>query len=100
MRIVNILAVLVFAGAVPASSLADDAKGVERVGEGTKDVVTSPGQIVEGVAEETEDKGAAGVVTGTAKGTVEAAGQAVEGAAEIGVGVVETVLDPLTKDEE
>jgi hypothetical protein len=100
MRIVSILAILVFAGAVPVYSLADDAKGVERVGEGTKDVVTSPGQIVEGVAEETEDKGAAGVVTGTAKGTVEAAGQAVEGAAEVGVGVVETVLDPLTKDEE
>ena len=98
MRIFNIFVILLFAAALPLYSSADDAEGIERVGEGTADVVTSPGQIVEGVAEETEDKGAVGVVTGTAKGTVEAAGQAVEGAVDVGVGVVETVLDPVTKD--
>ena len=100
MRIVSLVAVLVLAVGTPVFSFADDTKGVERVGEGVKDAVTSPGQIVEGVQEETEKDGAVGVVTGTAKGTVNAAGQAVEGAAEIGVGVVETVLDPLTKDKQ
>ena len=98
MRIVNIFVLLVFAGAFPLYSFADDTSGIERVGEGTADVVTSPGQIVEGVAEETEDKGAAGVVTGTAKGSVDAAGQAAGGAVDIGAGVVETVLDPLTEN--
>ena len=94
-RIVNLLAILVFASAFPLSSMADNTSGPERMGEGTKDVVTSPGQIVEGVSEETEEHGAAGVVTGTAKGGVEAAGQAAEGAVDIGTGAVETVLDPI-----
>jgi hypothetical protein len=97
-RILGVAAMLAFTGAFPLASFADEAKGPERVVEGTGEVVTSPGEIVEGVAEETEDKGAAGVVTGTAKGTVNATGQAVEGAVDIGTGVVETVLDPLTKE--
>ena len=97
-RILSAFVMVVVTSAFPLCSFADDAKGVERVGEGAEAVVTSPGEIVEGVAEETEDKGAVGVVTGTAKGTVEAAGQAVEGAVDIGAGVVETVLDPVTKD--
>lgn len=96
-RFLGVFAVLVF-GAFSFASFADEAKGPERVVEGTAEVVTSPGEIVEGVAEETEDKGAVGVVTGTAKGTVNAAGQAVEGAADIATGVVETVLEPVTKD--
>ena len=98
MRIVNIIVMLLFAGAFPLSSFADDTKGMERVGEGTVDVVTSPGQITEGISDETEDKGAVGVVTGTAKGSVDAAGQAAGGAVDIGTGAVQTVLDPLTPD--
>ena len=98
MRFLGVFSVLVFTGAFSMASYAEDAKGPERVVEGTEAVVTSPGEIVEGVAEETEDKGAVGVVTGTAKGTVNAAGQAVEGAVDMGAGVVETVLDPLTDD--
>lgn len=99
-RILGAVAVLVFTGAYSLASIADDAKGPERVVEGTGEVVTSPGEIVEGVAEETEEKGAVGVVTGTAKGTVNAAGQAVEGAVDVGAGVVETVLEPLTGDKQ
>ena len=98
MRIFGVFAVVVCTGAFPFVSFADDAKGPERVVEGTAEVVTSPGEIVEGVSEETKDKGATGVVTGTAKGTVNAAGQAVEGAVDVGAGVLETVLDPLTDD--
>ena len=85
---------------------ADVGEGAARAGEGTKDVVTSPGKIVDGISEETEEHGAvAGTVTGTAKGTVDAAGQAVKGAANVGVGaaeagagVVEKILEPLTGD--
>ena len=98
MRIFNILVILVFASAFPFSSIADDTRGMERMGEGTEDVVTSPGQIVEGISEETEEEGATGVVTGTATGSVEAAGQAGEGAVDIGEGAVETVIDPLMEE--
>ena len=98
MRIVHLLVILVFTGAFPLCSSADDTTGIERVGEGTGKVVTSPGQIVEGISEETEEQGATGVVTGTAKGTIDAAGQAGEGAVDIGTGAVETVLDPFIGD--
>jgi hypothetical protein len=74
------------------------------MGEGTVEAVTSPGKIVEGVSEEAAGSGpVVGTVTGTAKGTVGAAGQAARGGAKIGVGAVETgagvvgkVLEPLT----
>jgi len=82
----------------------EPADGVRRMGEGTVDAVTSPGQIVEGIQEDTAEHGAvAGTVTGTTKGTVNAAGQAVKGGAKVGVGAVETgagivdkALSPLT----
>ena len=95
-RITNIFVVIIFFSVLPFSSFAEDARGVERVGEGTKDVVTSPGQIVEDVSEETKERGATGVVTGTAKGSVNAAGQAAGGAIDIGTGAVEAVLAPIT----
>ena len=98
MRIVNILVIMIFTVAFPLTSFADDSKGMERMGDGAVDVVTSPGQIPEGIAEQTEEQGAVGVVTGTAKGSVDAAGQAAGGAIDIGTGAVETVLDPLTED--
>ena len=66
------------------------------MGEGTVDAVTSPGKIVDGISEGTERHGAAGVVTGTAKGSVNAAGKAATGALDVGAGAVEAVLDPLT----
>jgi len=95
-RITNIFVVFIFFSVLPFSSFAEDARGVERVGEGTKDVVTSPGQIVEGVSDETKERGATGVVTGTAKGSVNAAGQAAGGTIDIGTGAVEAVLAPIT----
>jgi hypothetical protein len=95
-HIINIFVVFIFFSVLPFSSFAEDTRGVERMGEGTKDVVTSPGQITEGISKETEEKGATGVVTGTAKGSVDSAGQAAEGAVDIGTGTVESVLDPIT----
>lgn len=92
----HILPTLVISLSLSSAAVAEEARGVERMGEGTVDAVTSPGKIVEGVSSETEDKGAAGVVTGTAKGSVEAAGQAAQGAVDVGRGAVEAVLDPIT----
>ena len=78
----------------------EDAKGVERVGDGVVKTVTSPGQIVEGIVEETEDKDAVGVVTGSVVGSAKAAEQAVEGAADMATGVIETILNPLTGNDD
>ena len=80
------------------------AGGVERAAGGTVDAVTAPGKIVEGIAEDTATSGpVVGTVTGVTKGAVNAAGQVVKGAAnigvgavEVGVGAVETILSPVT----
>ena len=98
-RVISMLAVLGLTGLFSVSSFADEAKGPERAAKGVVDTVTAPGQIVEGVSEDTKKDGATGVVTGTVKGTAKAAGQAVEGAANVGVGAVETVTAPLTGDK-
>lgn len=82
----------------------EPADGVNRAAKGTVDAVTSPGKIVEGIAEDTATHGPiVGTVTGTTKGTVNAAGQAVTGAANVGVGaaqtgvgIVQKVLEPIT----
>ncbi len=96
-RISNLLIAFAFIIALPVTSFAEeDPRGLERMGEGTKDAVTSPGKIVDGVSEDTEKYGAGGVVTGTAKGSVNAAGQAAKGAVDVGVGAVQTILDPIT----
>jgi hypothetical protein len=96
-RISNLLIAFTFLIALPVTSIAEeDPRGVERMGTGTKDIVTSPGKIVDGVSEGTEKHGAAGTVTGTAKGSVNAAGQAAKGAVDVGTGAVQSVLDPLT----
>lgn len=79
--------------AVAPSFAADE--GLDRAAQGAVDTVTSPGQIVEGISEDTANHGVVGVVTGSVKGGVKAAGQAVTGAAKVGVGVVEAVTDPL-----
>ncbi|MEM7469238.1 MAG: hypothetical protein AAF387_20465 [Pseudomonadota bacterium] len=82
----------------------DAGEGVERMGEGAVDAVTAPGEIVEGISEDTAEHGVvAGTVTGTAKGSVKAAGEVIKGGAKLGSGAVETgagvvkkVLEPLT----
>ena len=94
LKIVTILAFIVTSPALIAGD--DDARGPEKVGEGIVKTVTSPGKIVEGIAEETEDKGAVGLVTGPVKGGAKAGVKAVDGAADIATGVVETILSPLT----
>ena len=93
LSVITILAVTFFGSVAFA---ADDAKGVERVGDGAVKAVTAPGEIVESIKEETADKDAVGVVTGSVVGSAKAAEKVVEGAADIAVGTVETLLSPLT----
>ncbi|MEQ8662615.1 MAG: hypothetical protein RLW62_17530 [Gammaproteobacteria bacterium] len=76
-----------------SQSIAEE--GVERAVGGVRETVTSPGKVFEGISDETRDHGAVGVVTGSLKGGAKAAGQAVKGAADIGVGVVEAITEPL-----
>ena len=96
-QISSLLIAFAFIIALPIASFAEeDPRGLERMGDGTKDAVTSPGKIVDGVSEDTEKYGAGGAVTGTAKGSVNAAGKAGKGAIKIGTGAAQTVLDPLT----
>jgi hypothetical protein len=84
-------------GLLPFHAFAEEATKLKRMGEGTVDAVTSPGQIVEGISEDAAASGpVVGTVTGTVKGSAKAAGQAVKGAANVGVGAVETVLSPIT----
>lgn len=85
----KIIIVFVFFCALPISSFAEGERGVERVGEGTEDIITSPGQVAEGIGED-------GVVAGSAKGSVDAAEQAAGGAVDVGTGAVESVLDTVT----
>ena len=84
--------VLAFATSPPVAA---EGEGVDRAAGGVADAVTSPGKIVEGIAEDAEKHGPVGVVTGSVKGGVKAAGQAVKGAADVGVGVLEAVTEPL-----
>lgn len=71
--------------------------GIQRATQGAADAVTSPVRIVDGIREETRTHGAVGVVTGTIKGSAQAAGQLVTGAANVGVGVVEVLVSPFTR---
>lgn len=83
-------------------ALADE--GVQRAADGTVQAVTAPARIVEGVQDESRRNGpVAGAVIGTAKGSLNAAGQVIEGGAGIAVGTVEAtvgvvkrVVQPLT----
>ncbi len=85
------------------SALAADT-GIDRAANGTVQAVTAPVKIVEGVNDESRKNGpVSGVVVGTAKGTVNAAGAVIEGGVNVGVGAVETgvgivkkVLEPVT----
>ena len=89
---------LLMALAVGTANAVDAEDGVKRMGDGVVDAVTSPGEIVEGISEDTKEHGAVvGTVTGTAKGTVKAAGKVIEGGAKIGVGAVETAAGVVDK---
>ncbi|MEX2482261.1 MAG: hypothetical protein WD928_15495 [Gammaproteobacteria bacterium] len=82
---------------VLAATTALAEQGVDRAVGGATETITSPARIFDGIQEETDQHGAIGVVTGSLKGGANAAGQAVKGAANIGVGVLEAMTSPLRK---
>ena len=81
--------------ALGASLCTHAEEGVPRAIDGAASTISSPARIADGIAEETAEHGAVGVVTGSLKGGAEAAGQAVTGAANVGVGVLEAITAPL-----
>jgi len=95
MNLSKFAAIAVFAAASGAASA--QSAGVHRATQGAADAVTSPVRIVDGVREDTRALGPVGVVTGTVKGSAQAAGQLVTGAANVGVGVVEVLVSPFTR---
>jgi len=96
------IAAATFAALVTVSAsplLSAEGTGVQRATSGATATVTSPVKIVEGVQQDTAAYGPVGVVTGSVKGGARAAGQAVTGALDVGVGVVEAIAAPLTTDK-
>ena len=92
------LAVSGVIGLLPLQAMAEET-GLNRMGKGTVDAVTSPGQVVEGISDQAEEHGpVVGTVSGSVVGGAKAAGQAAKGGANVGVGAVETILSPLTGD--
>ena len=72
-------------------------QGIDRAIDGGTETITSPARIFERIQQQTNEHGAVGVVTGSLKGGAEAATQAVKGAANIGVGVLEAITSPPRK---
>lgn len=93
----NIAVGLIFCS-LPLLSMAEES-GPERMGSGVEGAVTSPAEIPKSMGEDMSERPVTGTVTGAAKGSAKTAGDAVEGGADIGVGAVETVIDPLTGKE-
>ncbi len=81
--------------AVAQPALAEES-GVNRAAGGVADAVTSPVKVFEGISQDTQAYGPVGVVSGSVKGGVRAAGQLVAGAANFGVGVVQAMAEPFT----
>jgi len=83
-------------GAFSAQPVLAASAGVDRAAGGVVDAVTSPVKVFEGIRQDTVAYGPVGVVTGSVKGGVRAAGQLVTGAANFGVGVLQAVAEPFS----
>lgn len=97
-RLIMGTALIALAPTLAVAGEAAAAKGLNRAQTGATDAITSPVKIVDGINADTAEYGAAGVVTGTVKGGFRAAAQLVTGAVSVGVGAVEVLASPLTKD--
>lgn len=88
------LVVATLLGAVSAQPVLAASAGVDRAAGGVADAVTSPVKVFEGIHQDAVAYGPVGVVSGSVKGGMRAAGQLVTGAANFGVGVVQAVAEP------
>ena len=74
-----------------------ESAGVNRAAGGVADAVSSPVKIFEGISQDAQAYGPAGVVSGSVKGGVRAAGQFVAGSANFGVGIVQALAEPFQR---
>lgn len=91
-KLASLVVATLLSAASAQSVLASE--GVNRAAGGVADAVTSPVKVFEGIQQDAVAYGPVGVVTGSVKGGVRAAGQLVTGAANFGVGVVQAVAEP------
>lgn len=73
--------------------------GDRLIAEGAVDTVTAPAQIVHEVGEDASNFGVGGLITGTVRGGVKAAGQIARGGARMAVGIMDVITFPF-RDEE
>lgn len=73
--------------------------GDRLVAEGVVDTVTAPAEIVEEVGEDARNFGVGGLITGTVRGGVQAAGQIARGGARMFVGIMDVITQPFRDDE-
>ncbi len=76
----KLLVTFLFAGLFAIQPVFADA---EDVPEGAGKMITAPAKVITETADNIEEQGAIGIITGPVEGAVKAAGQVIEGAAQI-----------------
>ena len=74
-------------------------QGKDLVAEGATDALTAPGQIVDGIAEETKEYGVFGIVGGPVRGSLRAGAQAARGGARMAVGILDVLTSPFRSED-
>lgn len=96
------LSVLLLA-ALPALAADRPIVGTERgdrlVAEGVVDAATAPAEIVHEIGEDARNFGPGGLITGSVRGGVQAAGQALRGGARMAVGIMDVLTAPFRDDD-
>jgi len=103
-RMPAVLTIVWLALAAPALHAAErpivgSESGDRLVAEGVVDAVTSPGQIVEEIGVDARNFGVGGLITGSVRGGVKAAGQAARGGFRMAVGILDVLTMPFRDDE-
>ncbi|MCB1747736.1 MAG: hypothetical protein H6977_12675 [Gammaproteobacteria bacterium] len=78
--------------------IAGDQRAEQLIATGAVDSVTSPGRIVDEIGTDARNFGAGALITGTARGTVLAAGQALRGGARMAIGILDIFTTPFRDD--
>ncbi|MGE0484586.1 MAG: hypothetical protein AB7Q81_10640 [Gammaproteobacteria bacterium] len=78
--------------------IAGDEYAEQLIATGAVDSATSPGRIVDEIGKDASNFGVGALVTGTARGTVLAAGQALRGGARMAIGILDIFTTPFRDD--
>ena len=93
---------LILAGSPSSAAerpIVGSASGDRLVAEGVVDAATAPAQIVQEIGEDSRNFGPGGLITGSVRGGVQAAGQALRGGARMAVGIMDVLTAPFREDE-